>query len=71
MLEAREELRPLLFKPNDRLKDLLFLDIALDSTVRTAVERGYEELNNANPEVCYVKFSHSFKIKFLGLNVFR
>ncbi|CAN4124012.1 unnamed protein product [Withania somnifera] len=50
LLEAREELRPLLFKPNDRLKDLLFLDIALDSTVRTAVERGYEELNNANPE---------------------
>lgn len=50
LLEAREELRPLLFKPNNRLKDLLFLDIALDSTVRTAVERGYEELNNANPE---------------------
>lgn len=55
MLEAREELRPLLFKPNNRLKDLLFLDIALDSTVRTAVERGYEELNNANPEVCYLR----------------
>ncbi|KAJ8548378.1 hypothetical protein K7X08_030847 [Anisodus acutangulus] len=50
LLEAREELRPLLFIPNNRLKDLLFLDIALDSTVRTAVERGYEELNNANPE---------------------
>jgi len=33
------------------LKDLLFLDIALDSTVRTAVERGYEELNKARPEV--------------------
>ncbi|KAM7484206.1 hypothetical protein LguiA_000215 [Lonicera macranthoides] len=50
LLEAREELRPLLSKPNDRLKDLLFLDIALDSTVRTAIERGYEELNNAKPE---------------------
>lgn len=50
LLEARQELRPLLFKPNDRLKDLLFLDIALDSTVRTAVERGYEELNKARPE---------------------
>ncbi|THG07079.1 hypothetical protein TEA_023732 [Camellia sinensis var. sinensis] len=50
LLEAREELRPLLLKSNDRLKDLLFLDIALDSTVRTAVERGYEELNNAKPE---------------------
>lgn len=54
MLEAREEIRPLLFKPNDRLRDLLFLDIALDSSVRTAVERGYEELNRAKPEVCTV-----------------
>ncbi|XP_042753569.1 alpha-glucan water dikinase, chloroplastic isoform X1 [Lactuca sativa] len=50
LLEAREELRPLLSKPNDRLKDLLFLDIALDSTVRTAIERSYEELSNAKPE---------------------
>ncbi|PRQ40177.1 putative alpha-glucan, water dikinase [Rosa chinensis] len=50
LLEARQELWPLLSKPNDRLKDLLFLDIALDSTVRTAIERGYEELNNAGPE---------------------
>lgn len=50
LLEAREELRPLLFKSHDRLKDLIFLDIALDSTVRTAIERGYEELNSANPE---------------------
>ncbi|CDP13198.1 unnamed protein product [Coffea canephora] len=50
LLEARQELKPLLFKPNDRLKDLIFLDLALDSSVRTAVERGYEELNNASPE---------------------
>ncbi|KAJ6689066.1 hypothetical protein OIU85_005474 [Salix viminalis] len=50
LLEARQELRPLLFKSKDRLKDLLFLDIALDSTVRTVIERGYEELNNAGPE---------------------
>ncbi|KAK2977472.1 hypothetical protein RJ640_016100 [Escallonia rubra] len=50
LLEARQDLRPLLSKPNDRLKDLLFLDIALDSTVRTAIERGYEELNTAKPE---------------------
>ncbi|XP_038694729.1 alpha-glucan water dikinase, chloroplastic-like isoform X4 [Tripterygium wilfordii] len=53
LLEARQELRPLLFNRNDRLKDLLFLDIALDSTVRTAIERGYEELNNAAPEIIY------------------
>lgn len=50
LLEARQELRPLLFKSNNRLKDLLFLDIALDSTVRTAIERGYEELSNAGLE---------------------
>ncbi|KAK9119771.1 hypothetical protein Scep_017864 [Stephania cephalantha] len=50
LLEAREELRPLLLSSHDRLKDLLFLDIALDSTVRTAIERGYEELNDAGPE---------------------
>ncbi|CAN1187423.1 Alpha-glucan water dikinase, chloroplastic [Linum perenne] len=50
LLEARQELRPSLFKTNPRLKDVLFLDIALDSAVRTAIERGYEELNNAPPE---------------------
>uniref|UniRef100_A0A2P2LZP5 alpha-glucan, water dikinase n=1 Tax=Rhizophora mucronata TaxID=61149 RepID=A0A2P2LZP5_RHIMU len=50
LLEARQELRPLLFKSSARLKDLLFLDIALDSAVRTAIERGYDELNNAGPE---------------------
>ncbi|GMJ09703.1 STARCH EXCESS 1 [Hibiscus trionum] len=50
LLEARQELRPLLLKSRDRLKDLLFLDLALDSAVRTAIERSYEELNNAGPE---------------------
>lgn len=51
LLEARVELRPLLLNSHERLKDLIFLDIALDSTVRTAVERAYEELNNAESEV--------------------
>ncbi|WVZ52550.1 hypothetical protein U9M48_003598 [Paspalum notatum var. saurae] len=50
LLEARAELFPLLRGSQDRLKDLIFLDIALDSTVRTAVERSYEHLNNAAPE---------------------
>ncbi|CAI9278275.1 unnamed protein product [Lactuca saligna] len=50
LLEARAELKPLLSTSNDRLKDLVFMDIALDSTVRTAIERSYEELKNANPE---------------------
>ncbi|KAJ8569764.1 hypothetical protein K7X08_006341 [Anisodus acutangulus] len=67
LLEAREELRPLLFKPNNRLKDLLFLDIALDSTVRTAVERGYEELNNANPET--IMYFISLVLENLALSV--
>ncbi|KAK3154007.1 hypothetical protein QOZ80_2BG0184640 [Eleusine coracana subsp. coracana] len=50
LLEARAEIRPLLCGSSSRLKDLIFLDIALDSTVRTAVERSYEQLNNAAPE---------------------
>ncbi|KAG1366257.1 putative alpha-glucan water dikinase 2 [Cocos nucifera] len=53
LLEARAELRQLLLNSHERLKDLIFLDIALDSTVRTAIERAYEELNNAEPEVCF------------------
>ncbi|XP_031501423.1 alpha-glucan water dikinase, chloroplastic [Nymphaea colorata] len=50
LLEARAELRSLLLGSCDRLKDLIFLDLALDSTVRTAVERGYEELDHAEPQ---------------------
>ncbi|MBA0760108.1 hypothetical protein Gotri_022887 [Gossypium trilobum] len=61
LLEARQELRPLLLKSTGRLKDLLFLDIALDSTVRTAIERGYEELNNARPEVNPSSSPHPIK----------
>lgn len=60
LLEAREELKPLLSSSNDRLKDLLFVDIALDSTVRTAIERGYEELKDAKPEVCTYLFMGKF-----------
>lgn len=62
LLEARQELRPLLFKSNNRLKDLLFLDIALDSTVRTAIERGYEELNDAGPEVILLSTTLCLKL---------
>ncbi|PKA56704.1 Alpha-glucan water dikinase, chloroplastic [Apostasia shenzhenica] len=50
LLEARAELCTLLLNSHERLKDLIFLDIALDSAVRTAIERGYKELNNAEPE---------------------
>ncbi|XP_077218318.1 phosphoglucan, water dikinase isoform X2 [Tasmannia lanceolata] len=48
LLESRIELRPLLLKPHGRLKDLLFLDLALDSAVRTSMERGFKELNTSH-----------------------
>ncbi|KAL8519122.1 hypothetical protein ACS0TY_010167 [Phlomoides rotata] len=66
LLEARQELRPLLSK-NVRLKDLLFLDIALDSAVRTAVERGYEGLSNASPEK--IMYFISLVVENLALSV--
>ncbi|CAM6108937.1 unnamed protein product [Calypogeia fissa] len=55
LLEARRELRQNLIQGNDRLRDIIFLDLALDSTVRTAVERGLETLNEAGPkELSYI-----------------
>jgi alpha-glucan,water dikinase len=51
LFEARAELRPFLLSATERLKDLIFLDSALYSTVRTTIERSYENLNNAAPEV--------------------
>lgn len=50
-MEARQELRPTLLNPQDRLKDLIFLDLALDGTVRTAVERSLDKLSQLSPEV--------------------
>jgi alpha-glucan,water dikinase len=49
LVESRFKLRPLLLGQHERLKDLIFLDLALDSTVRTTMERGYEGLNSADP----------------------
>eukprot|EP01018_Ginkgo_biloba_P037274 Gb_00442 [translate_table: standard] len=57
LLESRFELRPILLRPHERLKDLIFLDLALDSTVRTTIERGFEELNNACPLVFLIFYS--------------
>lgn len=74
LLEARQELRPLLNKSQSRLKDLLFLDIALDSAVRTAVERGYEELNNAGPEVipCFESFEcWSLFLLYIDIHIYK
>ncbi|GAQ91752.1 alpha-glucan water dikinase [Klebsormidium nitens] len=39
LVEARRELRPALQAGGDRLKDCVYLDLALDSAVRTTVER--------------------------------
>ncbi|KAK4433526.1 Alpha-glucan water dikinase, chloroplastic [Sesamum alatum] len=60
-MEARDN------QPKDRLKDLLFLDIALDSTVRATVERGYEELSNASPEK--ILYFISLVVENLALSV--
>eukprot|EP00271_Cylindrocystis_brebissonii_P010276 TRINITY_DN26421_c0_g1_i1.p1 TRINITY_DN26421_c0_g1~~TRINITY_DN26421_c0_g1_i1.p1 ORF type:complete len:1482 (-),score=381.52 TRINITY_DN26421_c0_g1_i1:676-5121(-) len=54
ILDARQELRPTLLKPHDRLKDIIFLDLSLDSTLRTAIERGMEYLSQDPAEIMYV-----------------
>eukprot|EP00850_Spirogloea_muscicola_P002179 SM000008S22268 [mRNA] locus=s8:686800:696461:- [translate_table: standard] len=54
LVEARAELRPTLLKPHDRLKDIIFLDLSLDSTVRTAVERSFENLSSDPSQIIYL-----------------
>ncbi|CAI5512548.1 unnamed protein product [Closterium sp. Naga37s-1] len=54
LVEARRELRPTLLRHGqERLKDLVFLDLALDSTARTAIERGMGDARNAG-EIMYL-----------------
>ncbi|XP_008219224.1 PREDICTED: alpha-glucan water dikinase 2 isoform X1 [Prunus mume] len=54
LLESRIELRPVLIANHRRLKDILFLDLALDSSVRTTMERGLKNLNFAHlPEIMF------------------
>ncbi|KAI8548466.1 hypothetical protein RHMOL_Rhmol07G0275800 [Rhododendron molle] len=54
LVESRIELRPVLLTAHGRSKDLLFLDLALDSAVRTTVEMGLKDLNSASlPEIMY------------------
>ncbi|KAK1400804.1 Alpha-glucan water dikinase 2 [Heracleum sosnowskyi] len=48
LLESRIELRPSIVTSHGRLKDLIFLDIALDSAVRTTMERGLGNLNSSD-----------------------
>ncbi|TYG69573.1 hypothetical protein ES288_D05G241500v1 [Gossypium darwinii] len=53
LLESRIEIRPLLLTPHRLAKELLFLDLALASAVRTTMERGLKDLNFANPPDWY------------------
>ncbi|WOH14790.1 hypothetical protein DCAR_0934313 [Daucus carota subsp. sativus] len=55
LLESRIELRPSIVTSHGRSKDLLFLDLALDSAVRTTVEKGLGNLNSSNlPEIMFL-----------------
>ncbi|KAK2659965.1 hypothetical protein Ddye_006498 [Dipteronia dyeriana] len=49
LLESRIELHPILCTAHGRAKDLLFLDLALASAIRTKMERGLKDLNFAHP----------------------
>lgn len=52
-MESRIELRLVLLTAHGRSKDLLFLDLALDSAVRTTVEMGLKDLNSASLPVIF------------------
>ncbi|CAN0838714.1 Alpha-glucan water dikinase 2 [Linum grandiflorum] len=49
LVESRIELRPYLFTTHGKAKDMLFLDLALDSTVRTTIERKLKDLSFVQP----------------------
>lgn len=51
LVDARIELHPALRAPRTRAKDLLFLDIALESCFRTAMEKRLISLNFSSPPV--------------------
>ncbi|CDY61008.1 BnaA01g35130D [Brassica napus] len=55
LVDARIELHPALRAPRARAKDLLFLDIALESCFKTTIEKRLISLNfNSPPEVVFV-----------------
>ncbi|PRQ20924.1 putative alpha-glucan, water dikinase [Rosa chinensis] len=53
LLESCIERRPLLIISHRRLKDILFLDLALASAVETTLERGLTDLHFSNPPNWY------------------
>ncbi|XP_038976384.1 alpha-glucan water dikinase 1, chloroplastic-like isoform X2 [Phoenix dactylifera] len=48
LLESRIELHPILFGASGRLKDFIYLDLALDSAVKTSIEKSFTVLSNAH-----------------------
>ncbi|CAN8325774.1 unnamed protein product [Cochlearia groenlandica] len=55
LVDARIELHPALRAPRTRAKDLLFLDIALESCFKTTIEKRLISLNfNNPPEIIFV-----------------
>ncbi|KAG7617165.1 Alpha-glucan water dikinase 2 [Arabidopsis thaliana] len=55
LVDARIQLHPALRAPRTRAKDLLFLDIALESCFKTTIEKRLISLNfNNPPEIIYV-----------------
>ncbi|XP_010439039.1 PREDICTED: alpha-glucan water dikinase 2-like [Camelina sativa] len=55
LVDARIELHPALRAPRPRAKDLLFLDIALESCFKTTIEKRLISLNfNNPPEIIFV-----------------
>ncbi|CAA7037335.1 unnamed protein product [Microthlaspi erraticum] len=55
LVDARIELHPALRAPRTRAKDLLFLDISLESSFKTAIEKRLLSLNFSNPpEIIFV-----------------
>ncbi|XP_010520833.1 PREDICTED: alpha-glucan water dikinase 2 isoform X2 [Tarenaya hassleriana] len=68
LLEARIELHPALRAPRTRAKDLIFLDIALESTVRTTIEKRLRSLNFSNPPE--IMFFISLVLENLCLSTF-
>lgn len=54
LVDARIELHPALRAPRARAKDLLFLDIALESCFKTTIEKRLISLNFNNPPVSFL-----------------
>lgn len=68
-MDSRIELRPVLLTSSERAKDLLFLDLALDSAVRTTMERGLKELSFNQLPVNFPLILPAYFVGKLAFNV--